>query len=104
MASRVLQDNAEDHHEEHPDEWAIPVASATGHDADELAIMSPWIRNGKVRLSTVGRVRAIGHDVVPSGEFPHADLKLREEPSEPLWEELRDAFPATVPNPRLTEE
>jgi hypothetical protein len=104
MASGNLQTNAEAHNDEFPDEWAISVASAPELDAVALALASPWIRNGKVRVSTVGAVRAVGHDVVPSGEFPHADLKLREEPSEALWEELRSVFPQILPNPRLTEE
>jgi len=101
MASGSLQDNAEVHNDEFPDEWAISVSCAPDLDGPAIALASPWIRNTKVRLSTVGALRALGHEVLPSGKFPHADLKLREEPSETLWEELRGAFPTMIDNPQL---
>ena len=80
-----------------PDEWAISVWSAPGLDVGGVASQAP-IRNGQICTCTVDQLREIGHDVVPSREFPHADLKLREEPSEPLWEELRGIFGEPVEN------
>ena len=77
------------------------VACAPGLTAGAMVRQSGWIRNNAVRLSTVGQVRAIGHDVIPSGKFPHADLKLCEEPSDALWEELRSVFSAPIKKSEL---
>jgi hypothetical protein len=102
MASETLQVNAEAHTLEHPGEWAISVASAEGLDVAELVHRSPWIRNNTIRVASVGAVRALGHDVVPSGEFPHADLILGSEPSEAIWEELRQAFDDPIRKPGIS--
>ena len=101
MASEDLVVNAETHNDEFPEEWAISVACAPGLTAGAMVRQSGWIRNNAVRLSTVGQVRAIGHDVIPSGKFPHADLKLCEEPSDALWEELRSVFSAPIKKSEL---
>lgn len=101
MASETLRINAEAHRAEFPGEWAISVSSADVLNEREIAEASPWILNGSVRVSSVGAIRALGHDVVPSGQFPHADLILDSAPSEILWEDLRGVFDDPIPNPRL---
>ena len=100
MQSRDLDHNACDHRDEFPGEWAISVWSAPDLDVDALTKASP-IRNRQICVTTVGALREIGHDVVPSNEFPHADLKLDADPSEALWEQLRQVFgtPTDNPNP-----
>jgi hypothetical protein len=102
MQSRDLDRNAADHHDEFPDEWAISVWSARGVDVDGLTQRAP-IRNPQICVCTVGALREIGHETAPSDEFPHADLKLRDEPSEALWEELREVFGGPTENPHRYE-
>lgn len=104
MASEQLWLNAEDHHaeklgEEIEDDWAISVFSAAGLSAAEICA-GAGIPHPKVRLSTVGAVRAIGFDVIPTVDDDlHADLKLDGEPDEAIWELLRSAFSEPQPNP-----
>lgn len=95
--------NARDHNYEHPGEWAISVASVAGWSADDIARTAPF-RNRDMRVSTVGDVRLLGHDVVVSDEPPHADLVLACEPTEQIWEALRETFDPPVPNPRYSDE
>jgi hypothetical protein len=100
MQSKDLDGNAIDHHDEFSGEWAISVWSAANMEIPALASRSQ-IRNGELRAARVSAIRDLGHDVVPDpdpAEFPHANLKLREEPSEPLWEELRNAFAIHLEN------
>jgi hypothetical protein len=103
MESSALWTNARDHNYEFPDEWAISVSSGTGWSPDEIARAAPF-RNREMRVSTVGAVRLLGHDVIVSDEPPHADLVLACEPTEDIWEALREAFQLPVPNPRYHEE
>jgi hypothetical protein len=97
MQNRDLENNASDHHDEFPGEWALSVWSAAGLSADEISEQSP-IRNGSICVSSVGALRGIGCEVVPSDEFPHADLRLPREPTEDLWTDLRAAFSEPMRN------
>lgn len=99
-----MKTNASDHNIEHPGEWAISVAAHPSWSADQIARGALFIRHSQIRTSTVGAVRALGHDVRPSGRLPHADLHLRTMPSEPLFDALRGAFGDPQPNPRLTDD
>lgn len=99
MESTTMATNARDYNVEHPGEWAISVASMAGWFQDGLAMEAPF-RNRQMRVSTVGAIRALGHDVVRSGKAPHATLRLAQEPSEEVWEGLRGVFGPTVSNPR----
>jgi hypothetical protein len=103
MESRTLWVNARDHNYEFPGQWAISVASAPGWSAEEIALAAPF-RNRDMRVSTVGEVRLLGHDVVVSDEPPHADLVLACEPTEETWEALREVFELPVANPRYSDE
>lgn len=104
MDNRDLRVNAVDHHVEMQDlgldEWAISVWCEADCDADEVAKRSP-IRNRKIMVSTVGAIRALGYDVVPSDEPPHADLKFPDEPSDDIFYELKAVFDPPRDNPRL---
>lgn len=95
--------NAIDHNLEHPGEWAISVASLPGATADDIAGQSPYPGRW-MRVSTVGEVRALGHDVVRSGKPPHADLILASEPTEEVWEDLRGVFEEPEVTPRWRRE
>jgi len=103
MESRPLFVNAHDHNTEFPGEWAISVSSAAGWSAEQIAQEAPF-RNRDMRVSTVGAVRSLGHDVVVSDEPPHADLRLACAPTEEVWEALRGVFGAAQANPRYDDE
>lgn len=82
--------------------WGISVQSAPGMTPEDLARVMP-IRNGQIRVSTVGRIRRLGtgFDVVATaGPGRHATATL---PSRPVTEKdaqaLESAFDAPVPNP-----
>ena len=71
----------------------ISVNSAAGKTVEELTV---GIQNGKVGVTTVGRVRAAGGDVIPSPTEPnpyHCTLcGITPEQAEEL-------FTPTIPNP-----
>jgi hypothetical protein len=104
MQSEGLWVNAQDHYEEKLDdglegEWAISVFSADGLSAAEICVCAE-IPHPKVRLSSVGALRQLGFDVVPTDDL-HADLKLPRDPDEEMWNALRSAFSEPERNPRL---
>jgi hypothetical protein len=108
MGSAALQTGAQDHHLEMleqgiEDVWAVSVFAARDMTADEIALASP-IPHPQIRVSTVGEVRTLGHDVQPCGYGLHADLQLRGKPDEDMCEELRGAFEEPRANPRLLED
>ena len=102
MESSTLMTNALDHNYEFPGDWAISVASHPEWTVEEIAVAAPF-RNRDMRVSTVGDVRSLGHDVTMSGKPPHADLRLNRQPDEDAWEELRQVFGPTEPNPRYNK-
>lgn len=103
MESSTMWTNARDHNAEFPGSWAISVASVADWAPEKIARAAPF-RNRDMRVSTVGAVRSLGHDVVVSGERPHADLMLACEPTEKSWDALRSVFDSPVPNPRYGNE
>lgn len=79
--------------------YALSVFSAPGMTADEIAEGVP-LRHSMIRESTAGRLRAVGYDVVSSSGPPgHADLILRDSPTDADWQALDEAFDAARPNP-----
>lgn len=79
--------------------YALSVCSAPGMTADELAVAA-GLTHSMIRESTVGRLRAVGYDVVSSPGPPnHADLLLPEPPGDADWEALDRVFDAARPNP-----
>ena len=99
MTSDNLTQNAMDVHAE-IGQWAICVGSYPGLTPDEIALEWPY-RGRSMRVSTVGNVRVAGFNVVPDSELGrvHALVLLPSEPSEPLWERLRERFDLPQPNP-----
>jgi hypothetical protein len=72
----------------------VSVQSAAGLNAEELAVGLP---HGRVGVTTVGRVRAMGGDVVPtSGRSPHHATLTGLTP-----EQISGLLNPTVPNPAL---
>jgi hypothetical protein len=83
-------------------QWAISVFSASEQTKAEIC-RAAEIPHPKIRVSTVGEVRRLGYDVVPTDAF-HADLRLDRQPDEETWERLRSAFGAPERNPGLEED
>lgn len=85
MASPGLWLNAEDHHfekldEGEEDQWAISVFSVDGLSVAEICEAGA-VPHPQVRVSTVGAVRRLGFDVLPT-DAVHADLKFPQQPDE----------------------
>lgn len=57
----------------------------------------------KSAFQTVGAVRNLGYDVVPT-DAVHADLKLPDQPDENTWDALRSVFGEPERNPMLEVE
>jgi hypothetical protein len=57
------------------------------------------IRNGRVRVSTVGRLRSLGHEPFRSGSFPHLSVRFELPPTDEELEALVGVFDPVVPNP-----
>jgi hypothetical protein len=98
MEPRVMQVGAETHYED-CGEFAISVASLPDASIEDITRMA-LLANNQIRVSTVGRIRACGYEVVPSEPPPaHADLKLPNPPTDDDWETLRSIFDDPIPNP-----
>jgi hypothetical protein len=82
--------------------WGISVQSAPGYSVRDLC-REGQIPHGKIRVTTVGRVRALGtgFDVVPSPGIGHHGTLLI--PSRPISDDhaqhVSSVFDSPVPNP-----
>jgi hypothetical protein len=103
MESSTMLTNAEVHNLEHPGEWAISVACLLDTPPGTIGERSPYPGRW-MRVSTVGAIRSIGHDVVRAGREPHANLVLGCEPSEEVWDQLRSVFDAPAEKPPHRKE
>ena len=98
MEPRQLEINAYTHYDEHGT-YALSVCSLPTRDFDLVARVAN-LPNRQLRVSSVGRIRDAGYEVVRSEPPPaHADLILRGEPTDEDWETLRAVFDPPVPNP-----
>jgi hypothetical protein len=98
MSSATLDDALKKHARFYPDDPpSLSVAAHPGWDAETLQREARFIPHPVVRLSTVGELRALGHDVVQSGRPPHACLQLCAPGSDELYEDLRAAFSPAQP-------
>jgi hypothetical protein len=84
-----------------PDVWGICVGAADSATAFQIALQMPY-RGDKMRVASLGGLRAAGFDLVMVDERPHALLLLKEEPTGEHWEgwdRLRRLFtePQTIP-------
>ncbi len=58
------------------------------------------LRNSRIRVSSVGRLRALGLEPYRSGPRPHLSVRFEGSPTdEELWR-LARAFHPDIPNPR----
>jgi len=81
--------------------WGLSVASAEGLTKTELAFAAQ-LQYDVIRVTTVGRLRTLEYDVVPTEEGrdrDHALILLPGEPSREDWEKLITAFDQPEPNP-----
>lgn len=79
--------------------YALSVFSVPEMTADEIAQGVP-LRHSMIRVSTAGRLRAAGYEVVSSpGPLGHADLLLPNPPTNDDWRALDAAFDPSRPHP-----
>jgi hypothetical protein len=79
--------------------YALSVFLALDMPVEELCAEEPFLaRYGRVRVSTVARVRAAGFALLPTLERPHYDIVLPDVGDATLGK-LEEAFDAPVPNP-----
>jgi hypothetical protein len=79
--------------------WAVSVFVADGVAVVDVCRAVPDLeRYGKIRLSTVGRLRTLGFALIPTLDYPHFDVVLPDvEPT--TLERLELGFDPPVPNP-----
>lgn len=79
--------------------WAVSVFVAEGVAVVDVCRAVPDLeRYGKIRLSTVGRLRVLGFALIPTLDHPHFDVVLPDvEPT--TLERLELGFDPPVPNP-----
>jgi hypothetical protein len=102
MLSDDLDENIKAHAAHYPDDPpTLSVASHRDWDVDRICRETTFIKNRQVRVSTVGAIRALRHDVVPFGRIPHCSLQLCAGGSDALYNDLRGAFGEPISNPRF---
>src|SRR5438552_2320289 len=84
MEPRTMEINAYTAYDE-TGEYSLSVASLPEADIDTIARVAN-LPYPQVRVSSVGRIRAAGYEVVPSEPPPaHADLRLGGIPTDQDW-------------------
>ena len=79
--------------------YALSVFLAIDQGVSELCADQPvLLRYGKVRLSTVGRVRSHGFPLLPTLGRPHDDIVLPDLTA-PTLDRLEQCFDPPIPNP-----
>ncbi|MDP9441813.1 MAG: hypothetical protein M3P34_06490 [Actinomycetota bacterium] len=79
--------------------YAVSVFLALDADVEELCAAEPYlVRYGKVRLSTVRRLRSGGFPLLPTLDRPHYDVVLPDLDDTTL-QRLERCFDPAVPNP-----
>lgn len=101
MTGGFVRRTATDAHEE-LGIYAVSVFLALDADVDELCAAEPHlVRYGKVRLSSVGRLRSDGFPLLPTLDRPHYDIVLPDL-DDPTLQRLEGCFDPAVPNPGRT--
>lgn len=59
-----------------------------------------YLPHGRVRTSTVGKLRALGYEPYRSEPWPHLAIRFEEEPTDTALVALKGAFERDVPDPR----
>lgn len=79
--------------------YSISVFLALDVPVEELCAMEPYVaRYGKVRLTTVGRLRHAGFALLPTLDRPHYDVVLPDI-SDATLDRLEESFDPPIPNP-----
>jgi hypothetical protein len=76
--------------------WSLPGLAA---EAIANAVGPRRLPHSVIRATTVGKLRAYGYDVSPSGQPGHMSLQLPSPPADRDWENLEQAFDPPVTNP-----
>lgn len=98
MTEEFVRRTATDAHDE-LGIYAVSVFLALDADVDALCSAEPFlVRYGKVRMSTVGRLRSEGFPLIPTLERPHYDVVLPDLLPSTL-ERLDRCFDPPIPNP-----
>ena len=98
MQSDYVRRTANDAHDE-LGLYALSVFLVLDDPIEVLCAREPFLsRYGKVRLSTVGRLRAEGFPVIPTLDRPHYDVVLSDLSDRSLAR-LESCFDPPVPNP-----
>lgn len=99
-----LRTNVDNHYDmvleaEDREEWALSVNSIPGLRIRDLALKAQR-PNPKMCVSTVGRVRALGHEVRPDWEENgHSNIVFGSEPTDADLERVKAVFRGPCPNP-----
>jgi hypothetical protein len=102
MFFETLDKNIRKHARRWPDDPpTLSVGAYPGWTAEEIMLTALFIENHHVRLSTVGEIRALRHDVVPFGRVPHCSLQLCAPGSDALYTDLCGAFSDPTRNVRF---
>lgn len=79
--------------------YAVSVFLAVDVSVERLCRVRPELqRYGKVRLSTVGRLRSLGFALIPTLDRPHFDIVLPDLDGATL-DRLEVGFDLPIPNP-----
>lgn len=98
MTGEFVRRTATDAHEE-LGIYAVSVFLTLDIDVEALCALEPFLsRYGKVRLSTVGRLRSSGFPLIPTLARPHYDIILPDLLEGTLGR-LDGCFDPAVPNP-----
>ncbi|MGH3371574.1 MAG: hypothetical protein ACRDPR_16405 [Nocardioidaceae bacterium] len=98
MESEFLRRTALDAHDE-VGLYTVSVFLALDDSLEGLSAREPYLlRYAKVRLSTVGALRAAGFAVIPTLARPHYDVVLPDVAA-PTLGRLESCFEPPVPNP-----
>jgi hypothetical protein len=97
-APETLRKTALAHHDERGD-FAISAFSLPDADAETLAHLGA-LAHPRIRETTVGRIRAVGYDVVPDPPPDgHALIMLPRLPTDTDWTTVADTFDPPRQNP-----
>lgn len=95
---RSVQENARDHHELRG-EYALSVFSLADATVEEIAQVAA-LPNAKIRVTTVGELRAAGFDPVPKGRAGHAHVVLADDKNATI-DRFVGCFAPVIDNPAL---
>ncbi len=100
MSPIAMAESVEDEFEE-SGTYGLSVFCTPGLDATATARRA-GLPHPKFFCSTVGEIRAVGHDVVADRESDtgHALVVFAEMPAAADWDKLRSVFKGSFPNPR----